>query len=92
MSVGRLIYFIAIGVLVSLVLVVLKFAISGAITKQHVWEAVKVTVGLICMVLVALWRHGNIAPWGAWVGFGVAIGLLLAGFLVGRAKNEEPRL
>jgi hypothetical protein len=78
---------IAIGVLVLLSLAVLKFAIGGAITKRHVWEAVRVITGLACMALVGLSSRGNIGPWGSWVGFGVfaTVCSLLASF-----ENREP--
>lgn len=88
MNMGRLIYLLAIGVLVSLAFVVLKFAISGAITKRHVWEVARVTTFLICMVLVSLSGHGNIGPWGASVGFGGVIATLLITLIVSRAARR----
>jgi hypothetical protein len=71
----------AIGFLVLLALVALSFVVRGAVTKRHVREAARVIVGLICMVLIGLSSRGNIGPWGAWVGFGVAIGSVAVAFL-----------
>jgi hypothetical protein len=34
------------------------------------------------MVLIGLSSRGNIGPWGAWVGFGVAIGSVAVAFLL----------
>jgi hypothetical protein len=87
MSLAWWVNFIAISVLVLLTLAVLKFATNGAITKRHVWEALRVVAGLVCMALVGLSSRGNIGPWGSWVGIGVfaAVTSLWAFF-----KNREP--
>ncbi len=88
MSMGRLIYLLAIGVLVALAFAVLKFAISGAITKRHVWEVARATTFLVCMALVSLSGHGNIGPWGAWVGFSGVTATLLITLIVSRAARR----
>jgi hypothetical protein len=79
------------GLVVFVVLALLRSVISGG--KRVVWEILRVTAGLVCMCMVGLSRHGNIGPWGAWVGFGGIVALLLASLFVGRSyrfKGKPP--
>jgi hypothetical protein len=38
---------------------------------------------------VTLSGHGNIGPWGAWAGFGVATAALLLSVIIGRADEKR---
>jgi hypothetical protein len=48
-------------------------------------------LGLVCMGLAGLSGHGNIGPWGAWIGFGGVFALLLATFVVGGSGKNNGR-
>jgi hypothetical protein len=88
MSVAGWVNIIAISVLVLLTLAVLKFAINGAITKRHIWEALRVVTSLVCVVLVGLSSRGNIGAWGTWVGFGGGFAVLMIALYVSRSANK----
>ena len=76
------------SVVILVAFALIRSVISGG--KQVVWEILRVAVGLICLCLVGLSSHGNIGPWGSWVGFGGGVALLLTTLIVGRAnKNNE---
>ena len=80
---------IAVGVLVVVAIALIRSIISGG--KQVVWEILRVTAGLVCMLLAGLSGRGNIGPWGAWVGFGGVFLLLLATLIVGRSDKNKGR-
>jgi hypothetical protein len=81
--------FVAVGVVVFVAFALLRSAINGG--KQVIWEILRVTLGLVCMGLAGLSGHGNIGPWGAWIGFGGVFALLLATFVVGRSGKNNGR-
>lgn len=78
---------VAAGVVVFIAVALIRSAIRGG--KQIVWEILRVTVGLVCMSLVGLSGHGNIGPWGAWIGFGGGFALLLATLIVNRSGRNN---
>ena len=75
--------FIAAGVVVFVAFALIRSVISGG--TRVVWEILRVTVGLVCMCLAGLSGHGNIGPWGAWIGFGGVFALLLIALIVDRS-------
>jgi hypothetical protein len=80
---------IAGGLLVFIALWLIKSAIRGG--KQVVWEILRIAVGLVCMALAGLSGRGAIGPWGAWIGFGGVLAVLLATLIVARSgRNNEP--
>lgn len=79
-----LVNFLAIGFLVFLAVVVLRFAIRGAITRAPVLEAVRVSSGLVGLGLVVLSSRGEIGHWGMWLGIGMGIAGLTAFLLFSR--------
>jgi hypothetical protein len=81
--------FVAAGVVVFVAFALIRSAIRGG--KQAVWEILRVTAGLTCMVLAGLSGRGNIGPWGAWIGFGGVFALLLAALIVGRSGKNNGR-
>jgi hypothetical protein len=81
--------FAAAGVVVFVAFALIKSAIRGG--KRVVWEILRVTLGLICMGLAGLSGHGNVGPWGAWIGFGGVFALLLAALIVGRSGENNGR-
>lgn len=78
---------IAGGVVVFVALALIRSVISGG--KQVVWEILRITAGLICMLLAGLSSRGNIGSWGAWLGFGGVSALLLATFVFRRRSGEN---
>jgi hypothetical protein len=81
----------AIGFLVLLALTVLKFAISGAITKRHIWEATRVVICLVCLALVGLWSRGNIGPWAVGALATLAAARSVLAFFKNRAATPTKR-
>jgi hypothetical protein len=56
-----------------------------------VWEILRIATNLVCAVLLGLSAHGNIGPWGAWVGFDSVFAVLLIALYVSRsAKKTAP--
>jgi hypothetical protein len=80
---------IAIGAVVVVAFALIRSTISGG--KRVVWEILRVAAGLVFMSLVGLSGHGNIGPWGAWVGFGGVFVLLLAALIVGHSNKNKGR-
>jgi hypothetical protein len=80
---------IAVGVVVFVAFALIRSAISGG--KRVVWEILRITAGLVCMSLAGLSGHGNIGPWGAWVGFGGVFALLLIALIVDRSDKRKGR-
>jgi hypothetical protein len=82
---------IAGGVVVFIALALIKSVISGG--KQVVWEILRITASLTCMLLAGLSSRGNIGSWGAWLGIGGVLALLLATFVFRRrsGQNEDRR-
>jgi hypothetical protein len=74
-----LVNFFAIGFLVFLATVVLRFAMRGAITRKHVWEAVRVISVMAAVALVIPATRGEIGHWGIWLGLG--LGMVMASAL-----------
>jgi hypothetical protein len=71
-------------------LALIRSIISGG--KRVVWEILRIAAGLVCMLLAGLSRHGNIGPWGTWIGFGGLFVLLLTALVVGRSvANKGPQ-
>jgi carbon starvation protein CstA len=89
MSTAGWVNLIAISALVLLILAVLKFAINGAITKRHIWQALSVVTGLVCMLLGGLSSRGNIGAWGTWVGFGGGFAVLMIALYVSRSAHKR---
>jgi hypothetical protein len=77
---------IAGGVVVLVALALIKSTISGG--KRVIWEILRITVSLICMLLVGLSSRGNVGSWGTWLGFGGVLALLLATFVFRRSDNQ----
>jgi O-antigen/teichoic acid export membrane protein len=75
------------GLVVFVALVLIRSIISGG--KRAVWEILRVTAGLVCMLLAALSGRGNIGSWGAWLGFGGVLALLLATLIFRRSDNQR---
>ena len=76
------------------VVIFVGFALIRSVTgggKRVAWEILRVTSGLICMVLAGLLGRGNIGPWGAWVGFGGVFLLLLFVLIAGRSRGSNGR-
>jgi hypothetical protein len=70
---------IAGGVVIFVALALIWSIIRGG--KRAFWEILRVTAGLVCLALAGLSGHGNIGPWGIWVGLGgLSITLLAALF------------
>jgi hypothetical protein len=77
---------LAAGVVIFVGFALIKSVINGG--RRVVWEILRVTSGLVCMVLAGLSGRGNIGPWGAWVGFGVFL-LLLVTLVAGRSREND---
>jgi hypothetical protein len=80
---------LAAGVVIVVGVALIRSVISGG--KRVVWEILRIVCGLVCMVLAGLSGHGNIGPWGAWVGFGGVFLLLLATLVAGRSRGSNGR-
>jgi hypothetical protein len=78
---------IAGGVVVLVGLALIKSIISGG--KRVVWEILRITAGLICLLLAALSSRGSIGSWGAWLGFAGVSALLLANFCLPQLRRER---
>jgi hypothetical protein len=64
---------LAIGFLLFLAIVVLRFAIRGAIRQKHLFEATRVLLGMVSLMLAVSATRGEIGHWGFWVGGGMLI-------------------
>jgi hypothetical protein len=78
---------LAAGVVIFVGFALIKSVINGG--RRVVWEILRVTSGLVCMVLAGLSGRGNIGPWGAWVGFGGVFLLLLVTLVAGRSREND---
>ncbi len=77
-----LVNFFAIGFLVFLAIVVLRFAMRGAITRKHVFEAVRIISVMVAVALAVPASRGEIGHWGFWLGSGMVMTAILTGLLV----------
>jgi hypothetical protein len=73
--------FLAIGFLAFLAIVVLRFAIRGAITRKHLLEAVRVISVMVAVALAIPASRGEIGHWGFWVGSAMVLTAGLTVFL-----------
>lgn len=80
---------VAAGVVVLVAFALIRSSMKGG--KQVIWEILRVTLSLVCMGLAGLSGHGNIGPWGAWIGFGGVFAVLLATLVVGRSDKNKGR-
>ena len=81
--------FIAVFVVVFVAFALIRSVISGG--RQVVWEILRASAWLICVLLVGLSGRGNIGPWGAWVGFGSGFATLLIALYVSRSAKKTGR-
>ena len=78
--------FIAVGGVAYVAFALIRFV--GSRGMSVVWEIVRITTTLVCAALVVLSAHGNIGPWGAWVGFGSAFAVILIALYVSRSAKK----
>lgn len=82
--------FLAIGFLAVLTIVVLRFAIRGAITRKHLLEAVRVISVMVAVVLAISATRGEIGHWGFWLGGGmIMVGTAMALFLSPTSNRQH---
>jgi hypothetical protein len=68
------------------------FALIRSIFRKGmpaVWEILRVTAGLVCMVLIGLSSRGKISSWGVWVGIVGAAAIVLTTFFAGRNRQKR---
>ena len=70
-TVRMVVTFIAVGVVAFVAFALVRSVVSRGMAV--VWEILRITISLVCAVLVGLSARGNIGPWGAWVGFAVLL-------------------
>jgi hypothetical protein len=80
---------IAAGVVAFLAFALIRSVVSRGMPV--VWQILRIAINLVCAVLVALSAHGNIGPWGAWVGFGGGFAVLLIALYVSRSPKKTGR-
>jgi len=85
-TVRMVVTFIAVGVLAFVAFALIRSVVSRGMPV--VWEILRITTTLICAALVVLSAHGNIGPWGAWVGFGGVFAVLLIALYVSRSAKK----
>ena len=85
-TVRMVVTFIAVGVLAFVAFALIRSVVSRGMPA--VWEILRITTTLICAALVVLSVHGNIGPWGAWVGFGGVFAVLLVALYVSRSAKK----
>lgn len=56
-----------------------------------VWEILRIATNLVCAVLLGISAHGNIDPWGAWVGVDGVFAVLLIALYVSRPAKKTAR-
>src|SRR5262249_37088504 len=78
---------LAAGVVIFVGLALIRSVVNGG--KRVVWEILRVTSGLVFMMLAGLSSRGNIGPWGAWVGFGGVFLLLFVTLVAGRSHGND---
>jgi O-antigen/teichoic acid export membrane protein len=77
---------IAGGVVVFVALMLIRSMVKGG--KRVVWEILRTTAGLLCMMLAGLSSRGSIGLWGTWLGFGGMLALLLGTLIFRRSNNQ----
>ena len=75
--------------MVFVALALIRSIIRGG--KRVVWEILRITTGLACMLLIGLSSRGNVGSWGVWLGFGGVTALLLATLIFRRSDENEGR-
>ena len=76
-----MINFLAISFLAFLALVVLRYALRGAITKKHVFEAARVISIMLAVALAIPASRGEIGQWAFWLGGAMVISTAVTVFL-----------
>jgi hypothetical protein len=59
-----------------------SFAMRGAITRKHVWEAVRVISVMAAVALAIPATRGEIGHWGIWLGLGMVMASVGTALLV----------
>ena len=80
---------IAAGVVAFVAFALIRSVVSRGMPV--VWEILRITTYLVCAVLVGLSAHGNIGPWGTWVGFGGGFAVQLIALYVSRSAKKTGR-
>jgi hypothetical protein len=85
-TVRMVVTLIAAGVVAFVAFALIRSVVSRGMPV--VWQILRITSNLVCAVLVGLSAHGNIGPWGAWVGFGGVFAVLLIALYVTRSAKK----
>jgi divalent metal cation (Fe/Co/Zn/Cd) transporter len=88
-TVRMVVTLIAVGVLALVAFALIRSVVSRGMPV--VWEILRITTNLFCLVLVGLSAHGNISPWGVWIGFGGVLAVLLIALYVSRSAKKTGR-